>query len=36
MAKEIFSQIENRTLHMAANLNNDKQLVDLCKWLIEI
>ena len=36
MAKEIFSQIKNQTLHMAANLNNDKQLVDLCKWLIEI
>ncbi len=36
MAKEIFSQIKNQTLHMAANLNNDKQLVYLCKWLIEI
>ena len=36
MAKEIFSQLKNQTLHMAANLNNDKQLVKLCKWLIEI
>lgn len=36
MAKETFSQLKNQTLHRAANLNNDKQLVDLCKWLIQI
>ena len=36
MAKEIFHQLENRTLTNAANLTNEKQLISICKWLIQL
>ena len=36
MAKEIFHQLENRTLTNAANLTNEEQLISICKWLIQL
>ena len=36
MAKEIYQQLENRTLSNSANLTNETQVVSLCDWLIKI
>lgn len=36
MAKEIFNRLKRGILANAANLTNDKQLVDLCEWLIDL
>ena len=36
MAKEIYQQLENRTLSNSANLTNEIQVVSLCDWLIKI
>jgi len=36
MAEEIYHQLENRTLTNGANLTNEKQVVPLCSWLIDI
>lgn len=36
MAKEIYDQLNNRTLSNAANLTNENQVVSLCDWLIKI
>jgi len=34
MAEEIFNQVKNGELTMAANLTNDNQLTKLCSWLL--
>ena len=36
MAKEIYQQLEDRTLSNGANLTNEAQVVSLCDWLIKI
>lgn len=36
MGKEIFQQLNNRTLSNGANLTNEDQVVSLCDWLIKI
>ena len=36
MAKEIYQQLEDRTLSNGANLTNETQVVSLCDWLIKI
>ena len=36
MAKEIYQQLEDRTLSNSANLTNEAQVVSLCDWLIKI
>ena len=36
MAKEIFQQLKQKKLSNAANLTDNKQLVSLCEWLVEI
>jgi type II restriction enzyme len=36
MAKEIYQQLEERTLSNGANLTNEAQVVSLCDWLIKI
>jgi len=36
MAEEIFSQLENGDLSFAANLTNDKQVYDVCDWLVNL
>jgi len=36
MATEIFAQLKNKTLSYAANLTIDKQLVNYCKWIINL
>jgi len=36
MAIEIFKQIKSGTMNNAANLTNDKQLTEICEWLINI
>ena len=36
MAKEIYQQLEDRTLLNSANLTNETQVVSLCDWLIKI
>ncbi len=36
MAEEIYQQLEKQTLSNAANLTNEKQVVSLCTWLINI
>ena len=36
MAKEIYQQLEDRTLSNSANLTNETQVVSLCDWLIKI
>lgn len=36
MAQEIFKQLQNGVLSNAANLTNDKQLVSICKWLLQL
>ena len=36
MAKEIYQQLEDRTLSNGANLTNEDQVVSLCDWLIKI
>jgi type II restriction enzyme len=34
MAEEIFKQLKNNELSNAANLHKEKQLIDLCNWLL--
>jgi type II restriction enzyme len=36
MAKEIYQQLNNKTLSNGANLTNEDQVVSLCNWLIKI
>ena len=36
MAIEIFKQIKSGTMNNATNLTNDKQLTEICEWLINI
>ncbi len=36
MAREIYQQLESRTLSNGANLTNEDQVVSLCDWLIQI
>ncbi len=36
MADEIFKQLQKGTLACAGNLTNDKHLVEICGWLIEL
>ena len=36
MAKEIYQQLEDRTLSNSANLTDETQVVSLCDWLIKI
>ena len=36
MAEEIYKQLESHTLTNGANLTNEKQVVSLCSWLIDI
>ena len=36
MAREIFDQLENGVLSNAANLTNEKQLVSICEWLVQL
>ena len=36
MAKEIYQQLEDRTLSNGANLTNEAQVVSLCDWLIKV
>jgi type II restriction enzyme len=36
MAKEIFEQLQNKTLSHAANLTNEKQLTMICQWIIKL
>lgn len=36
MAEEIWRQIQERTLTYAANLTNDDQVADLCRWLTSL
>ncbi len=36
MAKEIYHQLNNRTLSNGANLTSEDQIVSLCDWLIKI
>ncbi|MDR2643529.1 MAG: type II restriction endonuclease [Planctomycetaceae bacterium] len=36
MAKEIFEQLQNKTLSHAANLTNEEQLTMICQWIIKL
>jgi hypothetical protein len=36
MAKEIYSQLQNKELSNAANLTNEQQVVSLCSWLLDL
>lgn len=36
MAKEIFNQLRKGVLSNAANLTNEKHLVSICKWLVQL
>ena len=36
MAQEIYQQLKKRTLANSANLTNEKQIVSLCSWLIDL
>jgi len=36
MAKEIYNQIKDGSLHCAANLTSDEQLTMICQWLINM
>ena len=36
MAGEIWNQLENRTLSNAANLNEEKQVASICRWLCNL
>jgi hypothetical protein len=36
MAREIFNQYESRRLTNAANLTNEQQLIEICKWITEL
>ena len=36
MAEEIYDQVSEKKLSMAANLTNDKQLAELCAWIIDL
>lgn len=35
MAREIYNQLEDKTLAMAANLTEDKQLTSICHWIVQ-
>ncbi len=36
MAEEIFQQLSSKTLHRAANLTNEEQLLDICDWIANL
>lgn len=36
MANEIFKQLQQNNLNNAANLTNDKQLTNICSWIINL
>lgn len=36
MAKEIFKQLQTRSLNNAANLTNDEQLTAICDWIVNL
>ena len=36
MAQEIYQQLKKQTLANSANLTNEKQIVSLCRWLINL